>query len=156
MKIVLYHVSTAREDWADEASALYQKKISAFLPAIEEALKPRKAARDASAAKKTAESELILEHLKPDDYVILFDEKGEALDSRGFAKRFEQALGSSKKRIVFLIGGAFGVEDSVRRRADRVLSLSSLTMNHVLAKTVAWEQIYRAFTILKNLPYHND
>ncbi|HRO66365.1 MAG TPA: 23S rRNA (pseudouridine(1915)-N(3))-methyltransferase RlmH, partial [Pseudobdellovibrionaceae bacterium] len=110
----------------------------------------------AVAAKKTAESDLILEYLKSDDYVILFDEKGESLDSRGFARRLEQALGSSKKRLVFLIGGAFGVEEPVRKRADRILSLSPLTMNHVLAKTMAWEQIYRSFTILKNLPYHND
>lgn len=156
MKIVLYHVSTAHEKWADLATDIYLKKISAFFPASEEALQPRKASRDAQADKKRAESELILSVLKTDDYVILFDESGEKLPSREFAKRIDQALGSSKKRMVFLIGGAFGVEDSVRQRADRVIRLSDLTMNHLLAKTVAWEQIYRAFTILKNLPYHND
>ncbi|MBX3033596.1 MAG: 23S rRNA (pseudouridine(1915)-N(3))-methyltransferase RlmH [Bdellovibrionaceae bacterium] len=156
MKIVFLHVSTAHEEWADRASDLYLKKISAFMPAANEAMKPRKASREDAAAKKTRESEQILEFLKKDDYLILFDERGEKLDSRGFAKKLETALGSSKKRLVFLIGGAYGVDENVRRRADRVVSLSPLVMNHLLAKTVALEQIYRAFTILRNIPYHND
>lgn len=150
------HVSSASEAWADEATKTYIKKIQPIFPASEEALKPKKASRDAQADKKKHESDLILQSLRSDDYVIVFDEKGEKPDSRAFAKRLEQALSSSKKRLVFVIGGAFGVEDSLRARADRVISLSPLTMNHVLAKTVAWEQIYRGLTILKNLPYHND
>jgi 23S rRNA (pseudouridine1915-N3)-methyltransferase len=156
MKIVLLHLSTAHEDWAEEASKIYLKKISAFLPATEEALRPRKASRDDADHKRKIESEQILEFLKPDDQVILFDERGDLFLSREFAKKIEQDLGRSKKRMVFIIGGAYGVSDEVRARADRVWSLSKLTMNHLLAKTVALEQIYRSFTILKNLPYHND
>lgn len=156
MKIVLLHVSTAREAWADEASLNYIKKITPFFPVGEEGLKPKKAAREDSAAKKSIESRALLDFIKSDDYVLLFDEKGEALDSRAFAKRFEQALGSSKKRLVLVIGGAYGVGPDVRQRADRVVSLSPMTMNHVLAQTVVWEQVYRALTIIKNLPYHND
>lgn len=156
MKIVLAHLSTAKEEWADLAAHVYLKKISGFIPITEEALKPRKTARSESEVKKTAESQQLLDFCKPDDLVWLFDERGETLDSRAFAKKLERGLGSSKKRLVVIIGGAYGVTDEVRKRADTVLSLSPMVMNHLLAKTVALEQIYRGLTILKNIPYHND
>lgn len=156
MKIVLLHASSAREKWADEAAALYLKKISAFLPVSEEAVSPRKASRDDAAFKKDADSEALMKFLKSDDLVILFDEKGETPDSRAFAKKMDRWLGSSKKRLVFVIGGAFGVNDELKKRADHKISFGAMTMNHLLAKTAALEQIYRAFTILRNLPYHND
>lgn len=155
MKLVLAHVSSAREPWADAASELYLKKISAFFPMSEEALKPKKAAREDAVLKRQTDSETLLASLKPDDYVILFDEKGKTFDSVAFSKTMEQALSSSKKRIVFLIGGAYGVNENVKTRAQKVVSLSPLTFNHLLAKTVALEQIYRALTILRGLPYHN-
>lgn len=156
MKIVLLHASTAREEWADDAAALYLKKISAFLPIAEEAVGPRKASRDDAAFKRDSDSEALLKAIKSDDLVILFDEKGENPDSRAFAKKMDRWLGSSKKRLVFVIGGAFGVNDELKKRADHKISFGAMTMNHLLAKTVALEQIYRAFTILRNLPYHND
>lgn len=156
MKIVLLHLSTAKEEWADLAAQVYLKKISGFLPITEEALKPRKTARSEAEFKKSAESLQILDFCKADDLVWLFDERGENLDSRAFAKKLERSLGTSKKRLVLVIGGAYGVTEDVRKRADTILSLSPMVMNHLLAKTVALEQVYRGFTILKNIPYHND
>lgn len=156
MKFSLTHVSSARADWADAAADEYVRKISAFFPVTVDDLKPRKAARDDADFKRKTDSETLLASLKADDHVILFDERGKAVDSRGFAKIVENALGSSKKRTVFLIGGAYGVTDEVKKRAQVSVSLSPLTFNHLLAKTVALEQIYRALTILRGLPYHND
>ena len=156
MKILLYNQATAKEDWAAQAQSLYLKKISHFFPIEVVTLKLKKLSRDDAATKKEAESKLILENIQSSDYVLLFDEKGRPLNSIEFSKKFELALGSSKKRIIMIIGGAYGVTDEVRQRADWVASLSPLTFNHLLAETVALEQVYRALTIIRNLPYHNS
>lgn len=156
MKFVLLHVSSSHEDWADAADELYFKKIKPFIPFEILELKPKKAGRDDAAEKKRAESESVLGALKPDDYVVVFDERGETLSSRQFAGKIEKILGSSKKRAVFIIGGAYGLSDEVLKRAQLRIRLSDLVFNHLIARTVALEQIYRGFTIIKNLPYHND
>jgi len=155
MKFVLYNLATAKEAWADEAARLYTQKISHFNSFEIQTLKPKKSSRDEAAQKKKEESDLILSSLSSDDYVILFDERGKTFNSIEFSKKIENVLSSSKKRAVFIIGGAYGVTDEVRSRAQLVVTLSPLVMNHILAQTVALEQIYRAFTIIKNLPYHN-
>jgi 23S rRNA (pseudouridine1915-N3)-methyltransferase len=155
MKFVLYNLATAKEVWADEAANLYCQKISYFNPFEIQTLKPKKSSRQESAQKKKEESELILSSISKDDFVILFDERGKALNSTEFSKKVEGIFSSSKKRAVFIIGGPYGVSDEVRSRAQLVVMLSPMVMNHLLAQTVALEQIYRAFTILKNLPYHN-
>lgn len=155
MKFVLYNLATAKEPWADEAARLYTQKINHFTAFEIQTLKPKKSSRDEATVKKKEESELILSSLLPGDFVVLFDERGKSMNSIDFSKRIDAILMSSKKRAVFIIGGAYGVNDEVRARADLQVSFSPMVMNHLLAQTVALEQIYRAFTILKNLPYHN-
>lgn len=155
MKFVLMTLASAREPWAEEAADLYKKKISHFAPFDIIALKPKKSSRSDSHYKKTEESALILENLSSDDYVVLMDERGKKFDSIEFSKKIESILMSSKKRAVFIIGGAFGVDETVRQRADLVVSFSPMVFNHLLAQTMCLEQIYRSFTIIKNLPYHN-
>lgn len=156
MKFVLYNLATAKEAWADEAARLYTQKISHFNPFEIQTLKPKKSSREDAAVKKKEESELILSSLSNDDFVVLFDERGKSFNSIEFSKKVESILSSSKKRAVFIIGGAYGVSDEVRSRAQLVVTLSPMVMNHLLAQTVALEQIYRAFTIIRNLPYHNS
>ena len=155
MKFVLYNLATAKEDWAVEATEMYKKKISFFMPLEIQTLKAKKSAREDSEFKKNEESELILKNLSADDYVVLFDERGSVLYSIAFSKKIENILLTSKKRCVFIIGGAFGVNEDVRKRADFKVSLSPMVMNHLLAQIVSLEQIYRAFTIIKKIPYHN-
>jgi 23S rRNA (pseudouridine1915-N3)-methyltransferase len=155
MKFVLCNLATAKEPWADEAARLYTAKINHYTAFEIQTLKPKKSARDEAAQKKKDESDLILSSLLTSDYVVAFDERGKVFNSHEFAKKIDHILMSSKKRAVFVIGGAYGFTDEVRERADLVISLSPMVMNHLLAQTVALEQIYRAFTILKNIPYHN-
>jgi len=102
MKIVLYTVATAREPWSDEAARLYTQKIAHFNSFEIQNLKPKKSSRDEAEQKKKAESELILSSLTNDDYVIVFDERGRALNSLDFSKKVENILGSSKKRAVLI------------------------------------------------------
>lgn len=155
MKFFLYNLATAKEPWADEACELYKKKISHFVPFEIQTLKAKKSAREDADFKRKEESELILKNINSDDYVILFDERGSTFDSIQFSKKIENILGSSKKRAIFVIGGAFGVNEDVRKRADLKVCLSPMVMNHLMAQAMSLEQIYRAFTIIKKIPYHN-
>lgn len=155
MKFILYNLATAKEPWADTVSELYTKKISFFTPFEIQSLKPKKTARDDADFKRNEESNLILKNLQKDDFVVLFDERGQTLDSLQFAKKIENILGSSKKRAIFIIGGAFGVNEEVRQRVDLKVALSPMVMNHLMAQAMSLEQIYRAFTIIKQIPYHN-
>lgn len=155
MKFVLYNLATAKETWSDEVSELYRKKISFFMPLEIQTLKAKKSAREDAEFKKSEESELLLKNIQSDDYVVLFDERGSSFDSIQFSKKIENILGSSKKRAIFIIGGAFGVTEEVRKRADLKVALSPMVMNHLMAQAMSLEQIYRAFTIIKKIPYHN-
>lgn len=156
MKFVFLNLATAKESWSDQATQVYVEKLKHFVPFEIQHLSPKKASRDDQSRKLAEESKLILEFLQPTDFVVLFDERGKALSSRDFAKQLERIQMSGKKRCVWIIGGAFGVSDEVRTRADLKISLSTMVMNHLVAQTVALEQIYRGFAIMKNLPYHND
>ena len=100
------------------------------------------------------ESERILESIQPDDYVVLLDEKGKMLSSPELSQAL-QAQFNWGQRVVFIIGGAFGVSQSVKDRADLVWSLSDLVFPHQLVRLILIEQIYRAQTIANGEAYHH-
>ncbi|MBX3017119.1 MAG: 23S rRNA (pseudouridine(1915)-N(3))-methyltransferase RlmH [Bdellovibrionaceae bacterium] len=156
MKFVLLTLKSAKPAWVKEGLEDYLRKIDP-LQKIEmlEVTGSTGASRENSEVKKKEDSKSLLAALKDDDYVVLFDERGQSLDSEGFAKKINQFQMSGKKRIVFIIGGAYGVNDDVKSRAQTTISFSKLVMNHWVAQIVALEQIYRGFAILKGLPYHN-
>ncbi len=156
MKLVFVNVSSRFPSWLDEVIEDYKKKLSYWFTVEVNILKPTNLDRDASAKKKAEESAVISRVLKSDDYVIACDEKGRVLGSKEFARRLESILGGGKKRIVFIIGGAYGLEVDVLNRCDLKLSLSSFTLNHHMALAVIAEQTYRAMTIIKGIKYHND
>ncbi|MCK6599953.1 MAG: 23S rRNA (pseudouridine(1915)-N(3))-methyltransferase RlmH [Bdellovibrionaceae bacterium] len=156
MKIILLNLNSASEDWSQKAVAFYEKKLSHFIDFSVISLKSENLNRQQKELRLKKEEEKIFNYLKADDYLVLFDEKGKNLTSLQLSKELNQILISGKKRIVFLIGGAFGVSDEVKKKAAFKISLSNLTFNHLIAEIVALEQIYRGFAILKNLPYHNE
>jgi 23S rRNA (pseudouridine1915-N3)-methyltransferase len=155
MKWTLYDFKTAKEPWYDEAEELYLKKIKPFTAFEVIHLKTLKSDRDESELKRKFEEKALLEKLTKDDFVILLDEKGKKMNSIEFSGLVRQASESGKKRGVFLIGGAFGVTDEIKKMAARQISMSDMTMNHLVAEVVLMEQFYRAQTILKGIPYHN-
>lgn len=156
MKLVFITISSSQHDWLDQALSEYTKKIGYFYPIEILKIKSKKADRSDREFKIQEESKLLIEKLKTDDYIIVFDEKGKELDSTNYAKCIAQALNSSKKRIVFIIGGAFGLTDELKQKGNLKISLSRMTFNHLMALLFAVEQTYRSITILKNMPYHND
>ena len=104
---------------------------------------------------KKKEGEIILQWLKQDDYLIALDERGKELSSEGLAKFLQHRATESTKNLVFLIGGAFGMDEPVLKRANYRWSLSSLTFPHQLVRLILAEQVYRACTILRNEKYHH-
>jgi len=102
-----------------------------------------------------AEEELILKHVGDRDALILFDEKGKQMDSKTFAQFIDKQSMTHGGSLVFCLGGAYGFSDSLRKRADGMVSLSPMTFPHQLARVVALEQLYRACTINNHHPYHH-
>ena len=105
---------------------------------------------------RAAEGEAILRQLRDGDYVVLLDERGEEMRSVEFAYWLQKRMNSGVKRLVLVIGGPYGFSDEVYRRADAKLSLSRMTFSHQIVRAIFAEQIYRAFTILNNEPYHHE
>jgi 23S rRNA (pseudouridine1915-N3)-methyltransferase len=104
---------------------------------------------------KKRESIKILELLKPSDYVVLLDERGKDYSSPAFAKFLNEKMCSGLKNLVFVIGGAYGFDETIYQRSDMQLSLSKMTFSHQMVRLFFIEQCYRAFTILNNEPYHH-
>jgi len=95
-------------------------------------------------------------HLKKGAFLVVLDEKGEQWTSVDLAFELGELFQKPVGEIVFLVGGAFGIADSIKEMAGRCLSLSKLTLPHQLARVLTLEQLYRALTILKNVPYHHE
>jgi 23S rRNA (pseudouridine1915-N3)-methyltransferase len=157
MRGSLLFIKGQSEPWAEAACDVYVKKLNAFLKFERRALKAKELGRKNSDEKKKLESQIIIDEIEKSDTVVLFDESGRAFkNSRDFSNRFVSILGRQSQRVVFVIGGPYGCSEQLKSKAHEIWSLSSLTLNHHLAQVTALEQIYRAFTIWKNLPYHND
>ena len=105
---------------------------------------------------KEKEGNLILESIKNNEYVISLDDKGLALTSVDFAEFLNKKMVSSTNELVFVVGGAFGFSESVYKRANTKLSLSKMTFSHQMVRLIFKEQLYRAFTILKDEKYHHE
>lgn len=156
MKWVLVDFKTAKEEWFDQAAEQYVKKIKPFVDFEIQHLKTMRADRDEATIKIRFEEKVLFEKIKPEDFVILLDEKGKTLSSIEFSKTISNIQQSGKKQALFVIGGAYGVSDSVKKRAQLTLKLSDFVMNHLVAEVVILEQFYRALTIIHRIPYHNS
>lgn len=155
MKLVFLMVGKTNEKYFNDAILEYEKRIKRFIPFEIITIPDSKGIKSADVLKET-EGELILKQVKSDDYLILLDEKGKSFSSIKFASYVEKLLSRSDKRIIFAIGGAYGFSKGVYERADDKISLSEMTFSHQLVRVVFTEQLYRAFTIINNLPYHHE
>lgn len=156
MSIRLITIQSSKNSWLDKASEEFSEKINHFHKFELVQLKSSKKGREDALSKKKEESELLLKSLKDDDYVVLFDEKGQGLSSKLFSEMIQKLQVSGTRRINFIIGGAFGVDEQLKKRAQKTVKISDFVLNHHVAMIVALEQIYRAFAIIHNKPYHNE
>ena len=105
---------------------------------------------------KEKEGELIMKKITATDFVVLLDDKGKEFNSVQFSQYLESIFNQSVKNIFFIVGGAYGFSDAVYKRANAKISLSKMTFSHQMVRLFFTEQLYRAFTILRNEPYHNN
>lgn len=105
---------------------------------------------------KTKEGELILEKVQSSDFLVLLDEKGKEFTSVSFSEYIQKRLNSGLKQLIFVIGGPYGFSQQVYHRANSKIALSRLTFSHQMVRLFFTEQLYRAFTISKNEPYHHQ
>jgi len=136
---------------------VYQKRLQHYISFEIDLIPDLKKTKNLSEEQqKTKEGELILKKLAPTDVLILFDEKGKNYSSVEFANYLQKKMNSGIKQLVFLIGGPYGFSDEVYQKATGKISLSKMTFSHQMVRLFITEQIYRAYTILKNEPYHHQ
>ncbi|MEX0273567.1 MAG: 23S rRNA (pseudouridine(1915)-N(3))-methyltransferase RlmH [Flavobacteriaceae bacterium] len=107
------------------------------------------------AQQKQKEGEHILSKLQPNDFLVLLDERGTSYSSVSFSRFLQQRMNQGIKRLVFVVGGPYGFSERVHTKANGKVSLSHMTFSHQMIRPFITEQIYRAFTILRNEPYHH-
>jgi len=157
MKIALIHTGKTNERHISEGIEIYSLRIKKYTGFEIITIPDLKNTRNMPGQEqKTKEGNKILQSVGKDDYVVLLDERGKELRTSEFAGWLEKRFAASVKRIVFIIGGAWGFSEEVYSRADFRLSLSKMTFPHQLVRLLFAEQLYRAFTIIKGEPYHHD
>lgn len=156
MKLSLWSIGKANEPYVKEGIAEFTKRITRYFPVEWTIIPvPKNAGMLSEMDLKKREGETILQWLRPDDYLVALDEHGKSLTSETLANFIQQRASESTKNMVFLIGGAFGLDEQVLKRANYKWSLSGLTFPHQLVRLILAEQIYRACTILRNEKYHH-
>lgn len=156
MKITLLTVGKTNQAWLEEAIGEYCKRLKHYVGFELRIVADVKNAKSLSQEQlKEREGELILSSVSDSDDMLLLDENGASYTSEGFAELLEKKMLASVKNLVLVVGGAYGFSPAVYRRAGGKLSLSKMTFSHQMVRLIAVEQLYRAFTILKNEPYHH-
>lgn len=156
MKIVLIIIGKTVNKSIIELFDDYAQRIKHYLPF--ECLTvplPKKSTGAVSPLQRDEESVQILKLLKPDDHIVLLDDKGQEFTSVQFATWIEKKQHNTK-RLVFIIGGAYGFSQPVYDRANELLSFSRMTFSHQIIRAMFAEQLYRAMTILRGEPYHHE
>jgi 23S rRNA (pseudouridine1915-N3)-methyltransferase len=134
----------------------YLNRIKHFFPIEVVEIAPGKGGQSAKDAAiiRARDSAALLASIPQKGFVAVLDERGQPFDSLKFAKWLERLTVDQPHGVTFVMGGDVGLDDSIRQRADKVLSLSAMTLPHQLARVVLVEQIYRACTLMRNIPYH--
>ena len=158
MRIQLLVIGKTAEGYLREGIAVYEKRLRRYpYPFSLEVVPDVKfGGKMSEEVLKKHEAEALLGKINPEDTVILLDERGRQRSSPQLAEFIEEQVHRGTRRLVFVIGGAFGFGEAVYDRADGQLSLSKMTFTHQMIRLFIVEQLYRAMTILRNEGYHNE
>jgi len=157
MKFQFWSVGKNHEPYVKEGIEIFTKRISNYYAAEWNIIPmPKHSGTLSEMDLKKKEGEMITGFLQKEDYLVLLDEKGKQLTSEELAGFIQSRANESIKNIVFLIGGAYGVSDMVRKRANYQWSLSKLVFPHQLVRLILAEQLYRACSINRNEKYHHS
>lgn len=154
MKILLLLVGKTSEVYLKEGIDVYLKRLTNYIP-LSQGVLALSSAKDKRIAIEE-ESKAIQSKLLPGDFIVVLDEKGSEVGSRQLAVMFQKWMVQGIGRVVFIIGGPFGISTVLKQKANLVLSVSKFTFTHQMVRLILVEQIYRAMTIIKNESYHHD
>ena len=155
MKFQILWVGSNADVEFGEAAERYRKRIAHFFPIdVVEVAPEKNRQKKSDVAIIRAESERLLAAVPRRGTVVVVDQRGEAHDSLRFSKWIEKLSIHEPNELSFVLGGDLGLDDEVRSRADKLLSLSAMTLPHQIARVVLLEQIYRACTLIRNISYH--
>lgn len=156
MKIFLLNIGKPHEPYISAGVDDFTKRIEKYFPVQWLIIPPVKNASSLPESElKKQEANTILSKISGDDFLILLDEKGKQMSSEELAAFIETKANMNTKNLVFLIGGAFGVDEKIKQRANYIWSFSKLVFPHMLMRLMLAEQVYRACTILRNEKYHH-
>ncbi|MBK8471634.1 MAG: 23S rRNA (pseudouridine(1915)-N(3))-methyltransferase RlmH [Sphingobacteriales bacterium] len=156
MKITFLSVGKTDMGYLNEGIDTYRKRIQKYATFELSQVPDLKNTRHLPTQEViTREGQAILQAIAPADYLVLLDDRGKSYTSPDFAQYLLQLQLRNTKHLVFLCGGAYGFSTAVYERANAQLSLSAMTFSHQLVRLVFMEQLYRAFSILNNEPYHH-
>ncbi len=157
MNIEIWSIGKNNDAYIEQGVQQYLQKVKPYCN-VELIIIPtsKKAAKASPQQTKVLEEEIILKRLQPEHHLILLDETGKIFSSPQWAEKLQQQMNMGTKKIVLLIGGAFGVSDQIKREAKQTWSLSKLVFPHQLVRLIVAEQLYRAFSILHNSSYHHQ
>ena len=156
MKIQFWSIGKNHESYVKDGIEDFTKRIAKYFPVEWNIIPvPKNAGMMSEMDLKKKEGEMIMEWLGKDDYFVALDEHGKEMSSQKLADFLQSRANDSVKSLVFVIGGAFGLDEAVLEKANYKLSLSKLTFPHQLARLILAEQVYRACTIIRNEKYHH-
>jgi len=156
MKIELWGIGKTKVDYLIQGEKDYEKRLKHYISFQQVIFEHPKGWNNLPAAEvKKREAQLLLDNIKDEDYVVLLDEKGKEMTSVEFSDQLQSFMNQGLKKVIFIVGGAFGFDDLIRKKAAAVFSLSKLTFTHQMIRLFFIEQLYRAMTIIKNESYHN-
>ncbi|MGA9271601.1 MAG: 23S rRNA (pseudouridine(1915)-N(3))-methyltransferase RlmH [Lutimonas sp.] len=157
MKIKILAVGKTDDKNLEILIGKYMKRLTHYLSVTLETLPDVKNSKNLSEREqKKLEGELILKKIQTTDQVVLLDEKGKEFRSVEFAKYLQKKMNAGTRNLILVIGGPYGFSEGLYQRANGKLSLSKMTMSHQMIRLFLVEQVYRAFTILRNEPYHHE
>ena len=157
MKIKLLAIGKTDDKLLIQLIEEYQKRLKHYIKFELEIIADLKNTKNLSEAEqKEREGELILKKIQATDQLILLDEKGKEYRSIEFSRFLQKKMNSGIKQLVFVIGGPYGFSEAVYKKAQGKISLSKMTFSHQMIRLFTVEQLYRAFTILRNEPYHHE
>ena len=156
MRIKLIQAGKTEEKFLREGTALFEKRLTHYISFQTLTLPALKNTRHLTEQQqKEKEGIALLNSFQPNDRIVLLDEKGKQFSSEEFSAYLNTAMINSVQQLVFVIGGPYGFSEAVYERAHERLSFSKMTFSHQMIRLFFTEQLYRAFTILRNEPYHH-
>jgi 23S rRNA (pseudouridine1915-N3)-methyltransferase len=157
MRIHLLVVGKTNQDFVEKGVSEFVGRLKHYIPFEMEILPDLKNTKNFSSEQlKEKEGELILKFIQSGDYIVLLDEHGKEFTSLKLAEYLEKKTHTVPKRLLFIVGGAYGFSQKVYEAANEKIALSKMTFSHQMIRLIFVEQLYRAMTILNNEPYHHE